>query len=150
MNEPKFKNVLQLLNDIMEKSGIRNYCSKYCKGGCCISVKNTCGRNCNRIDCASYLCAELREVLQEGGYKELVDSLNTLEVAYNNGYNNKIRKSPHTMFRISQQEALKYLIEFNKDELSKINNLHSLMFNLRLLGGRILDGTKRIKIKVAR
>lgn len=58
-----FDQTLGMVEDFMTKSGIRNYCTYYCKGKCCYgcySSKNSChittGR---RMGCSKFICGSI-------------------------------------------------------------------------------------------
>lgn len=64
--ELTYQEALDIVEKFMIDSGIREYCTEICKGGCCMDCyennPNSC-RHCEgrRLSCSIYTCYELRE-----------------------------------------------------------------------------------------
>lgn len=64
--ELTYQEALDIVEKFMINSGIRQYCTEICKGGCCMDCyednPNSC-RHCEgrRLPCSMYTCYELRE-----------------------------------------------------------------------------------------
>ena len=76
-----YKEFEKKINEFMEKTGIREFCREYCKGGCCSSVvfHGRCSKSCMNgkipINCAMYICTHLANLLNIKTYADLAKKI---------------------------------------------------------------------------
>lgn len=68
MNNLNYQEALDIVEKFMIDSGIREYCTKICKGKCCGSCQKKNDQTCQhhegrRLSCSIYLCSKIYNVL---------------------------------------------------------------------------------------
>jgi len=107
-----YDETLAKVENIMERSGIRDFCQNDCKGECCHICTNCKDSNERNLSCSVFLCLPLRTLLFDRGSKEL-NKWDKLESTVNkrinslcpqtNPWYDKHSKTTKKKFRIRKQ-----------------------------------------------
>jgi len=75
MTELNYQESLEIIENFMEESRIREYCTDICKGECCgecYNSENACHRNeGRRLGCSIFLCNPIKRLLLKRGTRQL-------------------------------------------------------------------------------
>lgn len=149
-----YQEAMERVEQFMEASGVRDFCTNYCKGDCCSA--QTCKKPCyetnrRRLMCSIFLCEHLFELLFQGTYysknrpiKYFVEVKNKIEdelghagqIGLVNKYFKPYPLAVRKTFRISKGIL---------DKLKKINitALADRMYNIRRIVRSCIDAQKK-------
>lgn len=58
----RYTKTLAVIENMMERTGIRKFCVEVCKGKCCVGCMKQCGGDVERrIECSSFVCYMLKK-----------------------------------------------------------------------------------------
>uniref|UniRef100_A0A6M3XT10 Uncharacterized protein n=1 Tax=viral metagenome TaxID=1070528 RepID=A0A6M3XT10_9ZZZZ len=122
---------LEIVEDFMIKSGIRDFCSSICKGHCCFITMPTdrnipCRDTIRPIACSMYICYDLQDCLLT---KKEKHKLNSLRLVINKGWHKQTIKNvfctdPNSIDSLNKMRfslSLKKIISsFNISKMNRI------------------------------
>lgn len=86
-----YKETLKEVESFMEKTEIREFCTNFCKGVCCLrcyTSENSCKGEERRLSCSVWLCNDIRDILKpelDAYYRIMKSVEKELEKAGQNG-----------------------------------------------------------------
>jgi len=118
-----YQETLEIIENLMQNSGVRNFCTIVCQGQCCkyCEPKDRCHNNENnqrRLCCSNYLCANIFCRLHND---EVADRLCDLEQALEGQYKSILQEpsSDNTMFFTPTPPAVISQFQIKKEILDK-------------------------------
>ena len=73
-----YKRAMEIVEKFMEETGIRDFCTNYCRGWCCNEAgdengcyegKNSCAKIGRKLECSMFICNQLRDVINGASAK---------------------------------------------------------------------------------
>lgn len=129
---------LEIIENLMKESGLRKFCSEYCKGSCCSGCYETddaCHKNeGRRISCSIYVCYRLKRLIGNKNFSILCKVGNYISHTCRNGqYYGNINSLEGSSVYFNKPKDFEFMrknIKFDKEKIDELKNIStSYIFN---------------------